>query len=166
MSMRLTKFSLAAAACVAAALSTATPASAEEEPPPGTATVTQARPVVLATASGDASVLFHYTCSSPDQSGHLYVAVKQGPSISPENTSSQGATAYSSTNWNVDQGANQLVCDGRKHVLQAELEPDPNFQGTGTLTGGSALVQICVIDATGLTMDYTMKPVVITGSGV
>jgi hypothetical protein len=163
--MRLLKSGLAAGACLTAALSVAAPASAEEEPPPGTATVTQARPVVLATVGGDASVLFHYTCSSPDQSGHLYVAVKQGPGISPENTSSSGATAYSSTNWNVDQGSNQLVCDGRKHVLQAELHPDPYFTGTGRLTAGDALVQICVIDASGLTMDYTMKPVVITGRG-
>jgi hypothetical protein len=72
------------------------------------------------------------TCSSPDGTGHLHVGVKQGPGISPENTSSAKAVASSSTNW---------------------------------MSRGTALVQICVIDATGLSMDYSMKPVVITGPG-
>jgi hypothetical protein len=162
--MRLGKIALAGAAFAATGLATAAPALAEEVPPPGTATITQVRPTVLADADGTASVLFHYTCSSPTTTGHLYVAVKQGPGISPENTSSSDAVSYSSTNWHVDQGTNALVCDGRKHVLHAVLEPDPFFPADApTLSPGPALVQICVIDATGLSMNYSMKPVVRIG---
>jgi len=162
--MRRTRTIMAAAALVGSALATAGPASAEDVPPPGTATITQVRPVVLATSSGNASVLFHYTCSSPDGTGHLYVAVKQGPTISPENTSSGSAVSYSSTNWSVDQGPNALRCDGAKHVLQASLQRDPFFAETApSLSSGAALVQICVIDASGLSLNYSMKPVTITG---
>jgi hypothetical protein len=163
--MRRTRTIVAAAALAAAGLAIAAPAIAEDDPPPGEATITQVRPVVLATADGRASVLFHYTCSSPDASGHLYVAVKEGPGISPENTSSSEAVSYSSTNWQVDQGPNALVCDGAKHVLHASLKRDPYFPSTApALSAGSALVQICVIDASGLSMNYTMKRVNITGA--
>jgi hypothetical protein len=162
--MRSTRIPLAVAALAVTAVSAPSAAIAEEEPPPGTATITDVRPTVLAQANGDATVLFHYTCSSPDKSGHLYVAVKQGPGISPENTSSQSAVSYSSTNWKVDQGANALKCDGVQHVLQAQLKRDPYFPASApALSSGKALVQICVIDASGLSMDYTMKPVVRIG---
>jgi hypothetical protein len=161
--MRLTRISMAVAALAVTALGTAGSASAEEVPPPGDATITQVRPTVVAGSDGSASVLFHYTCSSPDQSGHLYVAVKQGDQISPDNTSSANADAYSSTNWMVDQGQNALVCDGAAHVMRAQLQNDPYFSGDQTLSSGPALVQICVIDATGLSMNYSMKPVVLTG---
>ena len=163
--MRRTRTILTAAVLAAAGLATAAPANAEEPPPPGTATITQVRPVVLATPDGSASVLFHYTCSSPDGSGHLYVAVKEGPGISPDNTSSAGAVSYSSTNWQVDQGTNALRCDGRKHLLKASLRKDPYFPSEApALSAGRALVQICVTDSTGLSLDYSMKPVVITRS--
>jgi hypothetical protein len=161
--MRFTRMALTAAALVATGVGTAGPATAEEEPPPGQATITQVRPNVHASKDGSGDVLFHYKCSSPDQLGHLYVAVKQGPGISPENTSSANAVAYSSTNWMVDQGANALRCDGRKHVIRAELQPDPFFLGEAKLSRGPALVQICVIDASGLSLNYSMKPVIMTG---
>ena len=50
--MRSTRLCLAAATIAATAFATTAPAFAEEEPPPGTATVTQVRPVVHATAKG------------------------------------------------------------------------------------------------------------------
>src|SRR5205085_12051212 len=82
------------------------------------------RPVVVANAHS-ASVLFHYRCVGTPQTGdHLYIAVKEGPGISPENTYSGGATSYYSTNWSVDKGPNLLRCDGRRHVMHAVLRPD------------------------------------------
>jgi hypothetical protein len=140
------------------------PALAEEEPPPGTATITDVRPTILSNADGVASVLFHYTCEGSAEESHLYVAVKQGPSISPENTSSSGATSYSSTNWMVDQGANALKCDGVEHVMRAQLKRDPYFPSSKpALSRGPALLQICLFDASGLSLDYSMKPVVRVG---
>ena len=156
---------LATLTALAASVAAAGPALAEEEPPPGTATITDVRPTILATADGSASVLFHYTCSSPDGTGHLYVAVKQGPSISPENTSSSAATSYSSTNWMVDQGTNALVCDGVEHTMKASLKRDPYFPSDKpALSAGKALLQICLFDASGLSLDYSMKPVVRVGA--
>ena len=160
--MRLALIPLALALTATVAVSG--PALAEEEPPPGAATITDVRPTILSDANGVASVLFHYTCSSPDGSGHLYVAAKQGPAISPENTSSANAVSYSSTNWMVDQGQNALTCDGEKHVMRATLKRDPLFPSSApALSRGTALLQICVIDASGLSMDYSMRPVVRVG---
>ena len=161
--MRVARIPLALAA-LTATVAASGPAFAEEEPPPGTATITDVRPTILAKANGDASVLFHYTCSSPDGTGHLYVAVKQGPTISPDNTSSQNAVSYSSTNWMVDQGTNALHCDGVEHVLRASLKRDPYFPSSApALSPGKALLQICLFDASGLSLDYSMKPVIRVG---
>ena len=161
--MRAARIPLALAA-LTATVAASGPAFAEEEPPPGTATITQVRPTILSDSNGAASVLFHYTCSAESGTGHLYIAVKQGPTISPENTSSSGATSYSSTNWMVDEGANALKCDGAKHVMQASLKRDPYFPSSApALSKGPALLQICLFDDTGLSMDYSMKPVVRIG---
>jgi hypothetical protein len=160
----------AVAACVAGA---AAPAMAEEEPPPSTtAFVTQVRPVIQASATM-ARAQFHYRCIGTAETDHLYVAVKQGPSISPANTSSAGATSYFSTNWNSDKGSNALKCDGKKHVMHVALRadgiptgPPPNEQSppptrpSPPLARGTALLQICVFDNTGLTMNYSMRKVV------
>ncbi|MGN6605481.1 MAG: hypothetical protein ACTHMS_00530 [Jatrophihabitans sp.] len=158
------KFALGAAvvACAAGAAVAPSAAGAEELPPPSaTATVSQVRPVVVANA-GSASVQFHYSCVGTVETDHLYIAVKEGPTISPENTSSSGATGYYSTNWSVDSGPNALTCDGRKHLMQAVLTPD-TVQGPAkpALKSGSALLQICLFDSGGLTLDYSMKRVVV-----
>jgi hypothetical protein len=166
------------ALCAAAALSVtavAAPALADEPPPPPastTAFVTQVRPVIQASATS-ARAQFHYRCIGTVKTDHLYVAVKQGPSISPANTSSAGATSYFSTNWNSDNGPNALKCDGKKHVMHVALRadgiptgPPPNEQSppptrpSPPLARGTALLQICVFDNTGLTMNYSMRKVV------
>lgn len=164
------------ALCAAAALSAAAvaaPALAEELPPPSTtAFVTQVRPVIQASATM-ARAQFHYRCIGTVETDHLYVAVKEGPSISPSNTSSAGATSYFSTNWSVDQGPNMLKCDGKKHVMQVVLKADgiptgpppnadspPPTRQSPPLARGTALLQICVFDNTGLTMNYSMRKVV------
>jgi hypothetical protein len=164
------------ALCAAAALSVAVvaaPALAEEEPPPSTtAFVTQVRPVVQASATV-ARAQFHYRCIGTAATDHLYVAVKEGPTISPTNTSSSGATSYFSTNWMPDAGPNALKCDGKKHVMHVLLHADglptgpppdentpPPTRPSPPLARGTALLQICVFDNTGLTMNYSMRKVV------
>jgi hypothetical protein len=165
------------ALCAAAAVSVtavAAPALAEEAPPPTstTAFVTQVRPVIQAGAT-TARAQFHYRCIGTAATDHLYVAVKEGPSISPSNTSSAGATSYFSTNWNSDKGPNALKCDGKKHVMQVVLMADgiptgppsapdlpPPTRPSPPLARGTALLQICVFDNTGLTMNYSMRKVV------
>ncbi|MFN2562568.1 MAG: hypothetical protein ABR571_14905 [Jatrophihabitans sp.] len=120
------------ALCAAAALSVAAvaaPALAEEEPPPSTtAFVPQVRPVVQASATV-ARAQFHSRCIGTATTDQLYVAVKEGPTISPTNTSSSGATSYFSTNWMSDAGPNALKRDGKKHVMHVLLHAD------GLLTG-------------------------------
>jgi hypothetical protein len=72
--------------------------------------------------------------------------------------------SYSSTNWRTDQGPNTLLCDGRKHVMHASLKRDPYFPATApALSTGRALVQICLFDASGLSIDYHMRTVRVTG---
>jgi hypothetical protein len=100
---------------------------------------------------------------------HLFVAVKQGPDVSPENPSSGPTmTSFLSTNWSSDQGPNALSCDGHRHVQQVVVKP----QGYGPLTDGPALVQICVYDNVtgmdgyepvgGFAASYTMQRVVVS----
>jgi hypothetical protein len=162
----------AVAACTAGVAVPA--AGAEELPPPSsTAVVSQVRPTIVANAK-TASVQFHYSCVGTVDTDHLYIAVKEGPTISPDNTSSQYATSYYSTNWSVDSGPNALVCDGRRHLMQAVLRADGLPIGPGSeeappptkpsppLARGTALLQICVFDSGGLTIDYTMKKVVLS----
>jgi hypothetical protein len=160
----------AVAVCVAGA---AAPAIAEVEPPPSTtAFVTQVRPVIQMGATS-AWAQFHYSCIGTAMTDHLYVAVKEGPSISPDNTSSAGATSYFSTYWNSDKGPNALKCDGKKHVMHVALRADriptgpppapnlpPPTRPSPPLARGTALLQICVFDNTGLTMNYSMRKVV------
>jgi hypothetical protein len=118
-----------------------------------------------------ATVRVVYTCtSSAPHDNHLFVAVKQGPDISPSTPSSSSTTtAFLSTNWSVDAGPNALVCDGKRHLQKVELQQ----QGYGPLTTGPALVQICVYDNVtgfsdngepigGFAASYTMEKVVVT----
>ncbi len=119
-----------------------------------------------------ATVRVVYSCTSQvSELNHLFVAVKQGPDISPSTpSSSDTTTAFLSTNWNSDAGANALVCDGKRHLQKIELKQ----QGFGPLTTGPALVQICVYDNVtgfsettgepigGFAASYTMQKVVVT----
>jgi hypothetical protein len=117
-----------------------------------------------------ATVRLAYTCSSEASPlNHLFVAVKQGPGISPSTPSSgPTTTAFLSTNWSSDAGPNALTCDGRRHVQKVVLQQ----QGYGPLVTGSALVQICLYDNVtdfsseepdgGFDASYTMERVVVT----
>ena len=86
--------------------------------------------------------------------------------LSSKSRPSRTRTAFNSTNWATDQGTNALNCDGKRHVLQAALQPDPFFAeehpDAPALKTGQAFLQICVFDASGLSIDYTMKKVVIS----
>jgi hypothetical protein len=121
-----------------------------------------------------ATVRVAYTCTTSAAApfSHLYVAVKQGPGVSPENTSTESGDvkAYLSSNWSVDRGPNALVCDGKRHLQKIEVKQEEGF---GPLTTGTALVQICVFDnivsldptaepTGGFAMSYTMEKVVVT----
>jgi hypothetical protein len=103
--------------------------------------------VVGGDAGYTAVVRIAYTCTTDVTPGnHLFVALKEGPNISPEQpTADNSTTAFLSTNWNTDSGPNALNCDGKRHVQQIHLQPQP---GTvyGPLVNGPALVQICVYD--------------------
>jgi hypothetical protein len=126
-------------------------------------------------SNGDtATVRVVYSCTtSISPANHLFVAVKQGPDVSPQNPSSSPTmTAFLSTNWLSDQGPNALVCDGKRHLQKIELQQQPGFTG-GPLTTGPALVQICVYDNVtgfsengepvgGFAASYTMEKVVVT----
>lgn len=132
---------LAAGATV---LSIAGTASADGAPPPS---ASYAGGVVV--SNGDTAVVrVAYTCTADITPGnHLFVALKQGPDVTPENFSSSTAqlTSFFSTNWSTDSGPNQLTCDGERHVQNIVLKPQPGFPG-GAVTGGPAAVQICVFD--------------------
>jgi hypothetical protein len=121
-----------------------------------------------------ATVRIVYTCTTQvTLANHLFVAVKQGPGVSPQNPSSSPTmTAFLSTNWRSDQGSNALVCDGKRHLQKIELQQQPRFTG-GPLATGPALVQICVYDnitgasengepVGGFASSYTMEKVVVT----
>jgi hypothetical protein len=128
---------------------------------------------VIQASGGAAVVRITYTCTTatPDAQNHLYVALKQGAGISPENTSSKGAATYYSTNWKSDTGPNALTCDGRQHTQAIVLKADAAFTPTAPVfSSGTALLQVCVFDnitgvnaqgepTGGFALDYTMQPV-------
>lgn len=145
-------------------------ASADTVPQPSAA---YAGGVVV--SNGDTAVVrVAYTCTADvSPMNHLFVAVKQGPDVSPENSSSEATqlTTFLSTNWNSDSGPNALNCDGHRHVQQIVLEAQPGFSGV-PLEKGAVLVQICVYDNVtgfdgfepvgGFASSYTMERAVIT----
>ena len=119
---------------------------------------------------GAVNVMFTYTCSNATAPGnHLFVAVKQGPGVSVENSSTEGGSVVSfySTNWKSDSGPNALNCDGRQHTMTAVLKKQPVEMWPPSATqppvhAGQALVQICLFDNGdngGLVFDYTMTDV-------
>jgi hypothetical protein len=133
---------LAAGATV---VSLGTAASADGAPPPS---ASYAGGVVVSNGA-TAVVRVAYTCTSmPGTFGsHLFVALKQGPDVNPDNFSSRATqlTSFFSTNWSVDQGPNALTCDGEHHVQNIVLKPQPGYPG-GDVVAGPAAVQICVFD--------------------
>ena len=123
---------------------------------------------------GFALVRARYTCSGGDEGTHLYIAVKQGPDVSPENASSSPTTtAYYSTNYNTDGPALSLHCDGATHTQTFRLTNDPywwNSAAAPLLTSGPALVQFCLFDSTsaegsesGFAFAYEMRNVRVLG---
>jgi hypothetical protein len=127
--------------------------------------------VVASNGGASAIVRVSYSCTSTvSPANHLFVAVKQGPNVTPDNPSSDGTTtAFLSTNWSPDGGPNALDCDGNRHLQQIAVKP----QGYGPLVDGRALVQICVYDnITGANVlgepiggyagSYTMQRVVVS----
>jgi len=97
---------------------------------------------------GATTVKITYTCSATDTPlSHLFVAVKQGPNVSPENSSSDSADTFYSTNWKADRGPNALQCDGVQHKQTIVLKPQPGFDAAvRRLHAGAALVQLCLYD--------------------
>ena len=102
-----------------------------------------------------------YKCSGGEEGTHLWVSVKQGDGISPENTSSEDADAWFDTNWNFGESEAGLTvdCDGHWHVSRVELR-----QVFGELHDGIAFIQFCLFDSTGseetgFAFDYSWKQV-------
>lgn len=103
---------------------------------------------------GAANVIFNYTCSNATAPGnHLFVALKQGPNVSIENSSTDSGAVVSfySTNWKSDAGPNALICDGAQHTMTAVLKKQPVEMWPPSATqpplhAGQALVQICLFD--------------------
>jgi hypothetical protein len=135
-------------------------------------TVESISSTVLASSAngGFALVQARYTCYGGDEGTHLFIAVKQGPDVSPENASaSPTTTAFYSTNYNSDGPGLSLHCDGATHTQTFRLKNDPYWWNTAAaprLTSGPALVQFCLFDSTssegsesGFTLDYEMKTV-------
>jgi hypothetical protein len=103
----------------------------------------------LVAGPGATTVRIGYTCRTTDGPlSHLFVAVKQGPSVdTDEHSSSDWAQTFYSTNWKSDSGPNALHCDGVHHDQTIVLKPQPGFVPTvKRLHTGPALVQICVFD--------------------
>jgi hypothetical protein len=102
----------------------------------------------LVAGPGATTVKITYTCSATDSPiSHLFVAVKQGPDVSPENSSSAFADTFYSTNWKADGGPNALQCDGTQHKQTIVLKPQPGFDAAvRRLQAGTALVQLCLYD--------------------
>lgn len=145
--MRTRRLGPAAALATAALALTAGPATAGAAPSVAFAGHLVAGP-------GAATVKITYTCSATDSPiSHLFVAVKQGPNVSTENTSSSFADTFFSTNWKSDSGPNALQCDGVQHTQTIVLKPQPGFDAAvKRLHAGTALVQICLFDnVTGFT---------------
>jgi len=133
-----------ALAMAALALS-AGPAVAEDAPGPPPAAAFAGH---LVAGPGATTVGITYTCTSTASPiAHLFVAVKQGPNVDLDHTSSPSADTFYSTNWKSDAGPNALVCDGVEHTQTIVLKPQPGFEATAPrLHSGEALVQICVFD--------------------
>ena len=102
----------------------------------------------LVAGPGASTVKITYTCSATDSPmSHLFVAVKQGANVSPENSSSNFADTFYSTNWKSDRGPNALKCDGTQHKQTIVLKPQPGFDAAvRRLHSGTALVQLCLFD--------------------
>jgi hypothetical protein len=139
-------------------------------------TVESVSSTVIASPAGGgfALVQARYRCFGGDAGTHLFIAVKQGPGVSPENpSSSPSMTAFYSTNYNSDGPALRLHCDGASHTQMFRLKNDPywvNAQQGLQLTSGPALVQFCLFDSTssegsdsGFAFDYSMKTVRVVG---
>lgn len=169
--MRLGKIAVTGAMTVGALTLTSAPALAAGAPQPTTAYMGG----VVVTNGTTATVHISYTCTSVVSArNHLFVAVKQGPDVSPQNSSSETAhiTSFLSTNWNSDARPNALTCDGKRHEQKIVVKPQPGFD-SGPLLTGTALVQICVFDNItgadengdpigGFAPSYTMRHVVNT----
>jgi len=135
-------------------------------------TVQSISDTVLASSANGGFALVHvrYRCYGGDVGTHLFIAVKQGPDISPENaTATDSTTAFYSTNYKSDGPGLSLHCDGASHSQTFRLKNDP-FWGKADqnlpLTNGPALVQFCLFDSTssensdsGFIFDYEMKTV-------
>jgi hypothetical protein len=174
--MRKTPTLLAAVATTATVLAGGSTAIA--------APATYAQPVVESVSStvlaspangGFALVQARYRCYGGDAGTHLFIAVKQGPGVSPDNpSSSPSMTAFYSTNYNSDGPALSLHCDGASHVQTFRLKNDPYWVNSAqnlSLTSGPALVQFCLFDSTssenaesGFAFDYSMKTVRVLGA--
>ena len=102
----------------------------------------------LVAGPGATTLKITYTCTSSEGSvSHLFAAVKQGPNVSPENSSSSFADTFYSTNWKSDSGPNMLHCDGVQHTQTLVLKPQPGFDAAvRRLHAGTALVQLCLFD--------------------
>jgi hypothetical protein len=131
--------------------------------------------VSVVAGPGGAALTMTYTCKSDlSPLNHLYVAVKQGGTVSPENASTGDAhpTSYYSTNWKSDSGPNALTCDGTQHRQTLILKTDEYWATHGgparPLRPGPALVQICLFanavdpdsEEGDIAFDYTMQNVV------
>ena len=158
-------------------LATALPAAAWEEDLGATADF-----VSVVAGPGGAALTMTYTCESDvSPFSHLFVAVKQGGTVSPENPSTGDAhpTSYVSTNWKTDAGPNALTCDGTQHRQTVILKTDPYWAANGgaarPLRAGPALIQICLFanavdpedenSPSDFALDYSMQNVVV-GKGV
>src|SRR3954447_8447906 len=158
---RLTVGGAVAAGVVAMA---AAPALAAEQP---TAAFRSA-----SAGPGAAAGEFTSTCHSDvSPAKHLFVAVKQGPNVSVEHSSTEdpaaNITSFYSTNWKSDAGPNAVTCDGVQHLATVVLKTDPLWAANGgaakSLHAGAALVQICLFDngeeEGGAVFDYSMQQV-------
>jgi hypothetical protein len=132
---------------------------------------------------GAAALTMTYTCNSNlTPYKHLFVAVKQGGTISPDNAKSGDAhpTSFYSTNWKSDSGPNALTCDGVQHRQTVVLKTDQYWASQPGVTAkplhaGQALVQICLFSntvdpndensASDIAFDYSMQNVHV-GNGV
>jgi hypothetical protein len=167
--MRTSTKLVGAAVVVAAACVTAIPAMADDFVPLGTATIKNVSDVQagVITYKGHqypaALVSFQYSCShvAKAEDTHLFVAVKQGPNVQVGSTSADAVSFYS-TNWDSDHFPNALNCDGAKHTMNAAMTYDTYWNGTNHhLQNGQAFLQICLYDASGLTMNYSDAKVIV-----
>jgi hypothetical protein len=123
---------------------------------------------------GFALVQARYRCYGGDVGTHLFIAVKQGPDVTPENpSSSETTTAFYSTNWNTDGPSLTVHCDGASHTGTFRVRNDPYWWDTAAspaLVDGAALVQFCLFDSkatedlsSGFAANYEMKTVRVLG---